>query len=55
MGMEPERAVTAAKKLGIQLNEYGFCATDRLAPLSTSRPGVFVGGLSRSRKTSRKR
>ena len=34
----------AAKRLGIELNEFGFCATDRLDPLSTSRPGVFVAG-----------
>ena len=34
----------SAKRLGIELNEYGFCATDRLSPLSTSRPGVFVAG-----------
>ena len=34
----------SAKRLGIELNEYGFCATDRLAPMNTSRPGVFVGG-----------
>jgi len=33
-----------AQKLGIELNEYGFCATQRSQPLSTSRPGVFVGG-----------
>jgi heterodisulfide reductase subunit A len=26
------------------MNEYGFCATDRLNPLITSKPGVFVGG-----------
>jgi heterodisulfide reductase subunit A-like polyferredoxin len=45
VGMEPGlAAVDAAKRLGIELNEYGFCATDRFAPLNTSRPGVFVGG-----------
>ncbi|MEN6335232.1 MAG: FAD-dependent oxidoreductase, partial [Phycisphaerales bacterium] len=37
-------AVECAKRLGIELNDYGFCATDRARPLSTSRPGVFVGG-----------
>ena len=26
------------------MNEYGFCLTDRLNPLITSKPGVFVGG-----------
>lgn len=45
VGMEPGlAAVDAAKRLGLELNEYGFCATDRFAPLNTSLPGVFVGG-----------
>jgi heterodisulfide reductase subunit A-like polyferredoxin len=45
VGMEPEATAQAnAKSLGIELNEFGFCSTDRLSPLSTSRPGVFVAG-----------
>jgi heterodisulfide reductase subunit A-like polyferredoxin len=45
VGMEPGATVQeSAKNLGIELNEFGFCATDRLTPLSTSRPGVFVAG-----------
>ena len=28
----------------MKLNDFGFCKTDRLSPLSTSVPGVFVGG-----------
>ena len=45
VGMEPgASAVESAKRLGIDLNEYRFCATDRLTPMTTSRPGVFVGG-----------
>ncbi|MBN1507668.1 MAG: FAD-dependent oxidoreductase [Sedimentisphaerales bacterium] len=45
VGLEPSRsAQQCAQKLGIELNEYGFCATQRSLPLSTSRPGVFVGG-----------
>jgi len=45
VGLEPSRfAVEIASRLGIELNEYGFCATERSLPLSTSRPGVFVGG-----------
>jgi heterodisulfide reductase subunit A-like polyferredoxin len=31
-------------RLGIELNEFGFCKTDRFFPLETSRPGVFVAG-----------
>jgi heterodisulfide reductase subunit A-like polyferredoxin len=45
VGMEPGKsAQESAAKLGIELNEYGFCDTDRFSPLSTSRPGVFVAG-----------
>ena len=46
VGLEPSRsAQECASRLGIELNEYGFCATQRSLPLSTSRPGVFVGGV----------
>jgi len=45
VGMEPSASVSEiTSRLGIELNEYGFCATDRLLPLETSRPGVFVAG-----------
>jgi heterodisulfide reductase subunit A-like polyferredoxin len=45
VGLEPSgTAAELASRLGIELNEYGFCATQRSLPLSTSRPGVFVGG-----------
>jgi heterodisulfide reductase subunit A-like polyferredoxin len=45
VGMEPSATVEQiTKRLGIELNEYGFCATDRLQPLQTSLPGVFVAG-----------
>ncbi|MFC2008155.1 FAD-dependent oxidoreductase [Chloroflexota bacterium] len=45
VGMKPgATARESASRLGIELNEFGFCATDRLSPLSTSRPGVFVAG-----------
>ncbi|MDP3014580.1 MAG: FAD-dependent oxidoreductase, partial [Candidatus Subteraquimicrobiales bacterium] len=33
-----------AKILGINLNEYGFCWTDEVAPLDTSREGIYVCG-----------
>lgn len=33
-----------AEKLGLELNRFGFCTTDELSPLETSRPGVFVSG-----------
>jgi heterodisulfide reductase subunit A len=45
VGLEPAPgARELAERLGIGLNEYGFCATAPLQPLSTSRPGVFVCG-----------
>jgi heterodisulfide reductase subunit A-like polyferredoxin len=45
VGMEPPASITKlARDLNLKLNDYGFCKTDRLSPLSTSVPGVFVGG-----------
>lgn len=46
----PAKAVQIAHKLGIDLNIYGFCETDKFSPLSTSRPGVFVCGAFASPK-----
>ena len=40
----PPKAVSLAKNMQIELNEYGFCKTDKFEPLDTSRPGVFVAG-----------
>ena len=46
VGMEPsEETKECAEKLGIDLNEYGFCLTDTFKPLSTSKPGIFVSGV----------
>ena len=45
VGLDPKRKVSESiSSLGIDLNEYGFCRTDRLDPMQTSRPGVFVAG-----------
>jgi len=45
VGMEAGLAAKAsAAKIGVELNEFGFCATDRFRPVSTSRPGVYVAG-----------
>jgi heterodisulfide reductase subunit A-like polyferredoxin len=45
VGMEPPDSMTEfTSRLDIKLNEFGFCRTDRLTPLSTSVEGVFVGG-----------
>jgi heterodisulfide reductase subunit A len=45
VGMEPPRSMKDCEyRLDVKLNDFNFCRTDRLSPLSTSRPGVFVGG-----------
>ena len=45
VGIDPKTTVTESiKKLGIQTNTFGFAETNRLQPLTTSRPGIFVGG-----------
>ena len=45
VGLEPPKdAQILAEKLGIELNEYGFCSTTPFAPLTTTRPGIFVSG-----------
>ena len=46
----PAEAIAVAGLLGIELNEYGFCTTDKFSPLATSRPGVFVCGAFASPK-----
>jgi heterodisulfide reductase subunit A len=40
----PEGAGELASRLGIGLNEYGFCQRGELTPTETSRVGIFVGG-----------
>ncbi len=45
VGMRPSQWVKeTATRLGLELNQFGFCETDRLAPMAASRPGVFVAG-----------
>jgi heterodisulfide reductase subunit A len=46
----PDSAGRLAELLDIELNEYGFCRTDKFTPLQTSRPGVFVCGAFSSPK-----
>jgi len=40
----PSGAEQIAKELGFDLNEYGFCETDKFTPLETSQPGIYVCG-----------
>lgn len=46
----PRSARELAAELGIELNPYGFCQTDKFAPLETSMPGVYVCGTFLSPK-----
>jgi heterodisulfide reductase subunit A-like polyferredoxin/threonine dehydrogenase-like Zn-dependent dehydrogenase len=44
-GMQPsEEAVRTAAAIGVELNECGFCRSDEVAAVATSREGVFVAG-----------
>jgi len=44
-GVRPAaRAVELARRLGVEQADSGYCLTRPLAPLETSRPGVFVCG-----------
>ena len=40
----PKDAADLANKFGIELNSHGFCKTNPLNPIETSRPGIFVSG-----------
>ena len=45
LGLEPSASlVEQAERLGVVLNRWGFAQTRELAPLDSSRPGVFVAG-----------
>lgn len=46
----PGSAAQMVDMLDIELNEYGFCQTDKFTPLQTTRPGVFVCGAFSSPK-----
>jgi len=48
--LPPKGAKDLADVLGIELNRYGFCATDKFAPLETSKPGIYVCGMFASPK-----
>ena len=45
VGMTPPKdAQDLANKFGIELNSRGFCKTNPVNPIATSRPGIFVSG-----------
>jgi len=40
----PKNAEKLADQFGIELNEHGFCKSNPLNPIETTRPGIFVSG-----------
>ena len=40
----PDDAKDLANKFGIELNSHGFCKTNPVNPMESSRPGVFISG-----------
>lgn len=51
LGITPSKtSLKLAQNLGIELNSYGFCQTDPLNPMKTSRPGIYVCGAFQSPK-----
>ena len=42
--------VQLAQRIGIRLNAHGFCATDPLDLVATSRPGIYVCGVAQGPK-----
>jgi heterodisulfide reductase subunit A-like polyferredoxin len=51
VGLCPNPAwVQLAQRIGLQLNAHGFCATDPLDLVATSRPGVYVCGAAQGPK-----
>jgi heterodisulfide reductase subunit A-like polyferredoxin len=46
VGLQVSKGVTAlAERLGVELNEYNFARTSPLAPIQTSRKGVYACGI----------
>jgi heterodisulfide reductase subunit A-like polyferredoxin len=41
----PDTAVDLAKRIGIELNQYNFAATDPFSPVETSLPGIYTCGV----------
>lgn len=45
VGSEPPvQSKHLAEMLDIELNEYGFCKTEKYEPVDTTRPGIYVAG-----------
>ncbi|MFZ7112955.1 MAG: FAD-dependent oxidoreductase [Desulfatiglandales bacterium] len=46
----PDELVDLSREMGIELNEHHFVKTSGFAPVTTSRPGIYVCGLFESPK-----
>ena len=46
----PNGASVVAQQLDFDLNQYGFCQTDKFNPLETTQPGIYVCGAFSSPK-----
>ena len=45
VGLEPPKsAMRMAEQFGVELEPHGFCKTNPLNPVETTRPGVFISG-----------
>ena len=45
VGLSPsEKIQQLGRRLGLELNKYGFCQTDVFSPVRTSRAGIYVCG-----------
>ncbi len=40
----PSDFQSLANKFGVELNSHGFCKTNPVNPMETSRPGIFISG-----------
>ena len=40
----PANSIELVNKFGIELNPHGFCKTNPVNPMETTRPGIFISG-----------
>ncbi|GAH62016.1 unnamed protein product, partial [marine sediment metagenome] len=46
VGLRPPASTKElAEKLGLELNQYGFCEVGGFTPVATSKPGIFTAGV----------
>lgn len=51
VGMKPSREVAdMARRIGVEVDDYGFCRTAAFEPTATSKPGIYVCGAFQAPK-----